>query len=797
MNMKNDKHFGAYERKTAGFTMIEALGAIAILVILMGLGFIAVQNHQRSMKQLELDKTAQEIFVAAQNHLTLAQSQGLLADVDTSDSEKVGESFTNPSRYYWFVAPGNEPRPGSVLNDMLPYGAIDDATRSGKSYVIEYDFDTATVLNVFYSDQSKNLSEYQFSDSDYTKLFSGSGAKGGFEGEGNKAKRLEGYEGKGVLGWYGGATANPLSQETLHAPRIKITNAERLTVTVMFDLSDVTHDASVSDTVVKVFMQGETSGKTEVIGSKDVSSLVGLSPLAITYILDDITKNEFTENIEIDDGIVQNWSTGNRHFANQWSSLTPGENITIYAEVSTNSAFARPARSARRHANSLFDSIVYASGVKEMQISNIRHLENLDSSVGGYTTAGLTSVGVIDSGKMGAKQVADLQWSGTATPSSMRVFCDRVADDVCDPGEIQVHDAAGGSTGIVGAFYPITPLAGVGLTYDGGKHRIIQAQFNDATSAGLFKTVHDGTAIKDLELLDCSAESSNNDGFAGILLGEAEADSLTFENVLVHDTSGSTMNKADSQGTSGGLIGRLGGGTSSAPNILNGCAASIIVQATETAGGLVGSISADSYAQIKHCYAGGHVDDSSHQYNDSSANVVAEETAGGLIGQSTGDTSITYSYSTCSVSANTTAGGLVGSMTNGSVEDCYSTGLVLDGVMKGAFAGSLTGTRLEGNNHYYEIINYGMDVVGSSSSGDTTLVPLDKDEETYDDFCKLAGEAVPYDSYLKDIYQGKYTFSTVAELAGTGMTDYYVNSHYGDWPSPETFVLNERSGGTS
>jgi prepilin-type N-terminal cleavage/methylation domain-containing protein len=77
-------------RKNAGFSMGELLVVVAILVILMGLGFVALIQYQRTLKQLELDGIAKEIFVAAQNHLTMADSQGLLEGKTdgTADAEK-------------------------------------------------------------------------------------------------------------------------------------------------------------------------------------------------------------------------------------------------------------------------------------------------------------------------------------------------------------------------------------------------------------------------------------------------------------------------------------------------------------------------------------------------------------------------------------------------------------------------------------------------------------------------------------------------------------------------------------
>ena len=61
--------------------MAELLIVVAILVALFGVAFVAVQNHQRSMTQLEYDTIAKEIFIAAQNHLTTAESQGYLGQI--------------------------------------------------------------------------------------------------------------------------------------------------------------------------------------------------------------------------------------------------------------------------------------------------------------------------------------------------------------------------------------------------------------------------------------------------------------------------------------------------------------------------------------------------------------------------------------------------------------------------------------------------------------------------------------------------------------------------------------------
>ena len=65
MYKRNNKH---------GFTMAEMLIVVAIIGVLSAVSFVAVTQHQRSMERLERDSVAREIFIAAQNHLTMAHS---------------------------------------------------------------------------------------------------------------------------------------------------------------------------------------------------------------------------------------------------------------------------------------------------------------------------------------------------------------------------------------------------------------------------------------------------------------------------------------------------------------------------------------------------------------------------------------------------------------------------------------------------------------------------------------------------------------------------------------------------
>ena len=133
-----------------GFTLAETLLVVAIVVILMGVVFISLAHHQRTTKLLEMDGIAKEIYIAAQNHLSLADSQGLI-----SQRSNAGTQEGSSDVYYFIVSPSYEPvtKSDSVLNLMLPLAAVDETVRLGGSYIVRYQKSSATVLDVFYSNR--------------------------------------------------------------------------------------------------------------------------------------------------------------------------------------------------------------------------------------------------------------------------------------------------------------------------------------------------------------------------------------------------------------------------------------------------------------------------------------------------------------------------------------------------------------------------------------------------------------------------------------------------------------------
>ena len=940
------KRAQAYSRREAGFTMMEMMVAVAILVIIMGVAFVSFLSYQRSMKLKELDETAQAIYVAAQNHLSMAEEMGVLDKrvkaanaantdreqdpetkefIDTEDYNRVvGIRYQQKSqetgeaqiRHYFFVGFDDSPdeHPDSVLYDMLPRFALDETVRTGGSYVIEYDLESATVTNVFYSDTDARLSHHEFKPDEYKSLFVNNGGYIGSSQE-QKSKRQSGLDGA-IIGWYGGDDARSLARVKLYAPKVELINDECLELKVSFNSTDLRRMTTRMDTdaFVQVQVRGKKSNaEFELIlndnppDDKDkgkdklTNYLLAESETkdAVTYrykkyILDDISaiedggryrKNHFKE---VSEEVLDN----NKYFI-------PGEDIDVTVEVKTKmNALSNIADSATVTGNSLFEKVEDDGTVS---ISKIRHLENLDSTISGFdrSTLGLN-------GNQKVKQTADLQWAGNGKKGS-QAYLDKVYAEKewrqgkeSKAGDVQVRTLDGVVVSKKGTFIPVVPQAlgsGVStqekyvLEYDGNNKKISNVKIDiagstDRPDAGIFSTLElgssdatdssgqpeQGVPIKDLELIDCSVKTSS--GNAGTLLGSvgSATGGLIIRNVLAHDSSGTVQSKVEGTGAAGGLVGKLTGGAGKVLTV-DGCGAAALVSTNGTgtdnsAGGLIGLTSGP--VSVTNSYAGGHTNTDTGMYDTENFNVVAANGAvGGLIGAIGGSgATIQNCYATTSVSRGSTSngniGGLVGQATGATITNCYATGLIGAGpapdatttptpdTTRGAFAGNLDDATANNllNNKYYEIVNDAeilkgmLRVVGNveGSIEAAKLSALDANLTTYKRFYKAitradsgqpneVDNAKAYDPELVNRYKrtrsveqdakeqelaGRYDctypLETVYMLncsvvyAGEEDTDGTVTkptedwenthpwakSHYGDWPSPETLVINTK-----
>ena len=730
------------QKRNRGFTLAEMLLVVGLIVILSGVAVVAVYQYRRSMRQLEYDAVAKEIFFAAQNHLTMADNQGLLsARTDEGVHDEAEKEAGKDAGVYYFVYPGaaDPDEESSVLNLMLPFGSIDETVRLGGSYVIRYQKSSARILEVFYSapgDQTGLLGGLGCSFSGLTP--DGYTALKGYSGEDNKDNRKH-YVGpdnnNAVIGWYDGDGLE--GSETLAAPSIRVINAERLEV----EITNPNADKDFAQLMLLVTEKGEPKHRKAI--PLDAASE------KITYVLDDISEK-------------------NQHFAKLFPDFTPGADIEIKVVAYSNKVLANIAESAAFETNSLF---AYDGDGKygTVDLANIRHLENLDGALSGFNSVKTP---------VQATQTTDLSWTD---------FREKLNERKGTTGPIHIVPIDGSQTGD-DLFYPIK--LDYKLDYDGQdrggqKHSISDVAINTSGNAGLFS---ENTVLKSsfsrLELINFDVTSSS--GNAGALFGDASDVSVT--DVLARNTKekdSKTSPTVTASGSAGGLIGSLTGGS------VKNSAAALVVSGNGDAGGLIGS-AADG-AVISDSYAGGHTDGngaySGQDYNVTGAN------AGGLIGSLSG--TVSNCYSTCSASGSASAGGLIGSA-SGSVSDSYATGLVNADNTAHALVG--TGSVSGSGNKYLWIINQDQpwmqpyleqyksspDAAMADACGQIAATDVTWNTETLTGFFKGSEKAQPYDTKLLASYQGKYPMPTV------GQSGSYAASHYGDWPMPETLVINRR-----
>ena len=737
------------KRRNRGFTLAELLAVVAILIILFAVIAVNVAARQRSMTRLEFDAIAKEIYVAAQNHLTVAESQDYLG-LDINQAADFGTKVvdaTDPNIIsYHYDSTQNR----NIQAQMLPPYAVD----YGGTFVISYQAHPARVLDVYYSLPGKSslltVAGTTIVDDDFSAL------EAQCKGDANtkNRERFTSSAGTGVVGWYGGGD-DVRQGEHLLAPTIEIHNEEQLYVKI----SDPNAGTGYK---LKLVVKGANPAAILTFTLDPSTTDVG-----INY---NTTNNSFS--VLLDDITTETKSDGLRFFrdlatSNFWS---PGENLTIYAVAYSTTALTNIAKSDEKITNSLFADVTDADGVAK--VAYFRHLENLDAAQSSLEPNG---------GAYSAKQVSDLDWETKWTSWKGD------PDGWTNKKIVTLNEE--------NRFLPVN--TNYKLTYEGQNHVIKNVKVDYSGSSGLFGSMTvAGSEVNDLELVDFTVTASSGD--AGALIGTA--DGVAVSNVLARNSkekdSKTAATVTASSGAAGGLIGSMTNGGS-----VTNSAAALVVSGGTDAGGLIGT----SSAAVSNSYAGGHTDYDNHRptsgYDPNHFNVTSTSgNAGGLIGSMTGG-SVSNCYSTCSAEGNTAAGGLIGSASGTcSVNGSYATGLVKSATTANAHAligtGSASGGTGAGNENYYLwIINQDQDwqkgIVDNSANpaadipGGITATDADKATTTFVSFFNGSGPAQPYDAKLLASYEGKYPMHRVS----TNTTD-YVFTHYGDWPMPETLVIN-------
>lgn len=756
-----------------GFTLAEVLVTVAIILILAGVTFVSVAQYQKNLRLMEMDGTAKEIFIAAQNHLSVAKASGDL-DRLAEDAKQPGSApstigtkldWTAVSAYagnadgeYYSVihnvTSGRESCTPSgsdtILEMMLPFGALDETVASGGNYAIVYELKSASVVAVLYSGAGNasfgNAAVINLEADDVNEiptLYNDKSAR----------KSYKKGDVTAIVGCYTGTAGSAaIPTETLEAPKLEVKNENKLHVIVSGNYS--------AKDVISLTIHGVQSDTTAImqLNCKDC----GGNTFDVT--LDDITVDPSTDkNLRFTEILSEGRFT--RSDATSGKAFIPGENIEISATARATDALATPKTSAVYTTSSLFAD---ANDGRTVYIKNLRHLENLSVDMSGFTGELKDQSGSKD-GSIHAIQKNDI----TMLPS------DGLCGFDASSNKLYIY-----GSGTIGGMY-IAANVNYPLSYDGGSHEIydlsIAPYYGGSVkegNAGIFGNVTNTLSVKNLILRNDKIPQNASATNAGMLLGRTSAD-LTVDAVLAYyheenydadnDSKVEVVVTADN-GVAGGLIGLVSGGKLKVKN----SAAAVYVKGRTAAGGFIGSVDgADAGSTIEQSYAGGHTKDGAYSTTDATTNQLVLEGPGRYNVQASGN-----------------AGGFIGVTTdNVRMDAVYTTASAYassDDTNSNAFAGRGTPKIQEtsdGKKNYYAIGTHnGKDADGEDIEKAQLSAGENRRQATaYDRTLMGATETTAHPAMDKT----SYPLNTIRHLCGSSAEDqdlpWFIKEHVGDW----------------
>ena len=619
------------KRKTnsKGFSLAEILVVIAIMGILAGVSFVAVSRYIRNLQALEMDNTAKEIFIAAQNHLSASFASGEYerkyqeykdtdlsanygAKLDTKPGYLDGVDFVNEDSVYRYVISNGSGKEGGtkalILSYMLPGYAIDKEIEEEGNYLIVYEVNSASVLAVFYSGKAHTF----FGGSHIHQFTADEAYESGNaylkDAVNDRSKRVH-YRKEtedSIIGCYTAAEKDNITSVTFKPLKVDIDNGSKLKVTIE-NPNYKTYNTSTDQQTILLKVKGLTSENQQIMYLKTLGTVSGAA-VKTRYsnanrpsVSDDNVSypewgHETVLKSEYFTFTLDDITSKNGHFYNSFPYMIPGEQLEIEAEIIDDSVLAAP-ESTKAEVNSLFQSL----NGSRAEIRNIRHLENLDPDISNLS---LKRKCLYDELK-GKISVTEAFQSGDITYSGNGSFVFDIRKDISDNAgrtlKIYKYDGS-----VLGAGYYGVSNEDL-VSYDGCSHSIknIYSSTGKNGDTGLFSYVslNDGTKtlnIKNLTIENSDFVKSTDAGNAGGFIAHAVSKAKLTNCYL-------RMNSHK--------IGSLG----------DGC----------DAGGFVGK--SDNLLEIVECDITGQ-DKVSSQYSGSAIEIISNGgNAGGFVGQNTGN----------------------------------------------------------------------------------------------------------------------------------------------------------------
>ena len=201
-----------------GFSLMEMLVTVLILVILFALAMIPISKIQKNLRQTELDSRAEMIFSAVQNRMTRLQAAGQDSyyqptsgvgvkklNMIPADAEKKNYKETTLA----YVTSDDKDNPNSAASWIYPETEAEADLWDG-NWVVEFDPSSGSVYAVFFSRENMDYTPKDFDDLELRY----------------RDKRLE----KGAkIGYYGGDSVGAAATESLDLT-VDVINKDQLLV---------------------------------------------------------------------------------------------------------------------------------------------------------------------------------------------------------------------------------------------------------------------------------------------------------------------------------------------------------------------------------------------------------------------------------------------------------------------------------------------------------------------------------------------------------------------------------------
>ena len=708
-----------------GFSLMEMLVTVLILVILFALAMIPISKIQKNLRQTELDSRAEMIFSAVQNRMTRLQAAGQdsyyqptnevgtakLMNMIPQDAEKANYKETTLA----YVTSDDKDNPNSAASWIYPETEAEADLWDG-SWVVEFDPSSGSVYAVFFSREDMKYTPESFNDLRY------------------RDKRLENGA---KIGYYGGDSVGAAATESLDLT-VDVINKDQLLVVASCKVSNKKNDlkfyASIKDesgnTVqefeIEEIKNGTNTGDT-VKTEKDLCTA--------TLVLDNLSEGE---NLRFGQQDRFKDAKTSKH-------LIPGEDLTVTIRVKDENNNQIQGTSKTVTTNSLFAEVrdrtggLGGAGGRTAVIKYGRHLQNLEENSGlnrgtDSKTPAITA----------AVQERDIQFKSDESDSWGVLYPTRNFVPLVNP---KINSYRSG----IGSYCPV----------------IYDLTVNVSGDAGLFKTF--AGELKNIRLADARIIGDGNvGGLVGKLNGETTIDGcqVYLKNVKDKNVPGDeifTKHTRIDGAVSGGLIGDA---EFSALTIKNSLAATVIRGET-AAGGLVGDgrmgLTIDrSYAD---CYL----------YSD-------EETGhtGGLLGSwqvGTANISITNCYTAGFLKSKTTAGFVAYDLSadNVTLTNLYSACVPLT-AERLTYGTVILNSSTGGNNakNVYYLGKSEKSTIGTSKSysdlnAENAVEKLFASDSSNNAFTRKNSDTYAY-NLMKGLGLTLYSYPKLKELP-----------HYGDW----------------